>query len=126
MHKGMTKRAREKLLPGKGKIDAEVSMLRGPCHGCNKTVSLAPSSTKELFGVRCLFCLYPFCVPCGEKHFEHKKKEKKPPTLRKGSYFSRGRWVPFIPTSKRIQALDVRLKRIEKQLSQVLKRTKKR
>ena len=125
MHQGMTKRAREKLRLLPGKVDAEVAMLRAPCHGCKKTVGLAPSSTKERFGVRCLFCLYPFCVPCGEKHFEPKKK-KKPPKLRKGSYCNRGRWVPFIPTSKRIQALDVRLKRIEKQLAAVLKQGNKR
>ncbi len=122
-HLKMPKRTKERL--GRRTDDPELAMLRAPCRGCNKTVSLAPTSTKERFGVRCLFCLSPYCVPCGTKHFERKKTPKLK-RVGKGWWGSRRGLGKLGSSRKCVVDVDRRLKKIEQQLAQALKRTAKR
>jgi len=113
-HRGMTQAALRRLVAhagGKDKHEPELSLLRAPCRLCGKTVSVAPQSTKERFGVRCLFCLGLFCIRCGTRHFERPRPRKIPKGRRRIHRYR----APLFP---RIHAS---LARIEKKLKSLKK-----
>lgn len=115
-HRKMCPRTLRRLvLLGNGqKHDPELAMVRAPCRRCRKVVSFCPQSTRERFGVRCLYCLAPFCAKCGEKHFERYKPRKSRSNGRGARWYGRRR--------RKLVSFDTRFKRIDKKLTQLLAR----